>query len=31
MRRNVIFEGSAFEDFNEWAKVDRKLYAKQDC
>lgn len=28
MKRKVIFEGSAFDNFNEWAKVDKKLYAK---
>ncbi|NJO41149.1 MAG: Txe/YoeB family addiction module toxin [Cyanobacteria bacterium RU_5_0] len=28
MKRKVVFEGGAFEDFNEWAKIDRKLYAR---
>ncbi len=28
MIRRVIFEASAFEDFNQWATVDKKLYAK---
>lgn len=24
--RKVIFEGSAFQDFTEWATVDKKIY-----
>jgi toxin YoeB len=28
MKRNVVFEASAFEDFNQWAKLDKKLYSK---
>jgi toxin YoeB len=30
MKRKVILkiESSAFEDFNEWATIDRKLYRK---
>jgi toxin YoeB len=28
MKRKVIFQGDAFEDFTEWARLDRKLYAK---
>jgi toxin YoeB len=28
MKRKVIFESSAFEDFNQWATIDRKLYRK---
>jgi hypothetical protein len=26
MKRKVVFEGSAFEDFNDWATVDRKAW-----
>ncbi len=28
MNRRVVFEPSAFEDFNEWCKLDKKLYKK---
>jgi toxin YoeB len=28
MKRKVIFQGDAFEDFTQWARLDRKLYAK---
>jgi toxin YoeB len=28
MNRRVVFESSAFEDFNDWAKLDKKLYKK---
>lgn len=28
MNRRVVFEPSAFEDFNEWSKLDKKLYKK---
>jgi len=28
MRRRILFEADAFEDFNEWAKMDRKIYNK---
>jgi toxin YoeB len=28
MRRRILFEAEAFEDFNEWAKIDRKIYNK---
>lgn len=28
MRRRIIFEASAFEDFNYWAATDKKLYQK---
>ncbi len=28
MKRQVIFEPSAFEDFTEWAQMDKKLYKK---
>lgn len=24
--RNIVFEGSAFQDFVEWAAIDKKLY-----
>lgn len=26
--RKVVFEGSAFQDFVEWATIDRKLYQR---
>ena len=26
--RRVIFEGSAFQDFAEWATIDKKLYQR---
>lgn len=28
MRRRILFESDAFEDFNQWAKIDRKTYCK---
>lgn len=28
MRKQVIFELSAFEDFTNWAKLDRQIYQK---
>lgn len=28
MKRRVIFESDAFEDFTEWAQIDKKLYKK---
>lgn len=28
MNRRVVFEPSAFEDFNEWSTLDKKLYKK---
>ncbi len=28
MSRRIVFEASAFEDFNEWAKLDKKNYRK---
>jgi toxin YoeB len=28
MRRRIVFEASAFEDFNTWATQDKKLYGK---
>ena len=28
MSRKIIFESSAFEDFNDWATQDKKLYRK---
>ena len=28
MKRKIIFEGQAFQDFTEWAAVDRKLYQR---
>ncbi len=28
MNRRVVFEPSAFEDFNDWSKLDKKLYKK---
>ncbi|MGM3308487.1 hypothetical protein ACSQ6I_21345 [Anabaena sp. WFMT] len=28
MRRRILFEAEAFEEFNEWAKIDCKLYNK---
>jgi toxin YoeB len=28
MKRRILFEADAFADFNEWAKLDRKIYAK---
>nr|WP_263972495.1 type II toxin-antitoxin system YoeB family toxin [Pseudanabaena yagii] len=28
MKRRILFEAVAFEDFNEWAKSDRKIYNK---
>ncbi|MEG4282070.1 type II toxin-antitoxin system YoeB family toxin [Microcoleus sp. A006_D1] len=28
MSRRIVFESSAFADFNEWAKLDKKIYRK---
>ncbi|MBE9212166.1 Txe/YoeB family addiction module toxin [Plectonema cf. radiosum LEGE 06105] len=28
MNRRIVFEPGAFEDFNEWSKLDKKLYKK---
>lgn len=28
MKKQVIFEASAFEDFSDWATQDKKIYAK---
>lgn len=28
MSRRIVFEASAFEDFNEWAKLDKRIYRK---
>ena len=28
MSRRIVFEASAFEDFNDWAKLDKKIYRK---
>ena len=28
MRRRILFEAEAFEDYNAWAKMDRKIYNK---
>ena len=28
MSRRIIFEASAFEDFNKWAKLDQKIHRK---
>jgi len=28
MKRKIVFEASAFEDFNEWANRDKKLHRK---
>ncbi len=28
MNKRVVFEPSAFEDFNDWSKLDKKLYRK---
>jgi toxin YoeB len=28
MRRRILFEAEAFADFNEWTKIDRKIYNK---
>jgi toxin YoeB len=28
MKRRILFEADAFADFNEWAKMDRKIYNK---
>ena len=28
MSRRIIFESSAFEDFTEWVKLDKKIYRK---
>ena len=26
--RNIVFEPQAFQDFNSWAKEDKKVYSK---
>ncbi len=28
MSRRIVFESSAFADFTEWAKLDKKIYRK---
>ena len=28
MIRKIVFESSAFSDFNDWAKLDQKIYRK---
>ena len=28
MSRKIVFESSAFADFNDWAKLDKKIYCK---
>jgi toxin YoeB len=28
MSRRIVFEASAFEDFSEWAKLDKKIHQK---
>ena len=28
MKRRILFEAEAFTDFNEWTKIDRKIYNK---
>ena len=28
MRRRILFEAEAFEEYNAWAKMDRKIYNK---
>ncbi|GAB4532682.1 MAG: type II toxin-antitoxin system mRNA interferase toxin YoeB [Pleurocapsa sp.] len=28
MSRKIVFESSAFDDFNNWAKQDKKVYRK---
>ena len=28
MSRRIVFEASAFEDFNDWTKMDKKIYRK---
>ncbi len=28
MNRRIVFEPGAFEDFNKWSKLDKKLYKK---
>lgn len=28
MRRRILFEAEAFEDYNTWAKMDRKIHNK---
>lgn len=28
MSRKIVFEASAFEDFNAWDKLDKKIYRK---
>ncbi len=28
MNRRIIFEASAFEDFNQWARLNKKIHQK---
>ena len=28
MRRRIVFESSAFADFNDWVKLDKKIHRK---
>lgn len=28
MNRKIVFESSAFEDFNTWVKLDKKIHRK---
>ena len=28
MKRRIVFEASAFEDFSEWSKLDKKIHQK---
>ena len=28
MKRRIVFEASAFEDFNDWATTDKKIHKK---
>ena len=28
MSRKIVFESSAFNDFNNWVKLDKKIYRK---
>ncbi|MGA9380331.1 MAG: type II toxin-antitoxin system YoeB family toxin [Phormidium sp.] len=28
MSRRIVFESSAFENFTEWSKLDKKIYRK---
>jgi len=29
--RNIVFEPQAFQDFNNWAREDKKVYGKIVC